>query len=251
MSAGSDPVAIGLEFYTQPFIVYSQIAVSALSHRLRSHALYFLREHSNIGSVMPVVAEVIESVAVLKTPKKYDIVLQSDVRSPAASTAIPAPDCAAACITCSRITRAPNPSTIRRRAKPRPVDASTVSAPAIIDAASIIAASVIRGAISGAPADVVSVGIIAGRAISSRPGDRGCADARPVSIAVAPVSAIPVSPVAASISHSSDSSGSEPRATHPRCADPGAATAAPTLRPRIARRRSQSQHTDEADQDRL
>lgn len=95
--ARRDPLLISLEFDAKLVIEDSQVAVVVTHDGLRHHGLHFLRHYADIGSVAAVIAESIEADAVGEMPEKLDIVLEHNVRPPAASaaTATTAPAAAA------------------------------------------------------------------------------------------------------------------------------------------------------------
>jgi hypothetical protein len=82
MSAGRGPLLVALELQAELVVEDAQIAVAAAQHRLRHDCLDFLRHHADIGLVAAVVAEAVETEAVIEVAEKGDVVLEHDVGSP-------------------------------------------------------------------------------------------------------------------------------------------------------------------------
>ena len=82
MSAGGNPLLVGLKLDTYLVVEDPQIAILALRDCVRLNHLHILRHNTDIGFVAAIVAEAIEANAVGKMTEKNDIVLERDVRSP-------------------------------------------------------------------------------------------------------------------------------------------------------------------------
>jgi hypothetical protein len=88
---------VSLEPESELVVKDAQIPVFVSHDGLGHDGLHFLRHYADIGPVAAVVAEAIETDAVGEMPEKLDIVLEHNVRPPAASaaTATTAPAAAA------------------------------------------------------------------------------------------------------------------------------------------------------------
>src|SRR5262252_2595951 len=91
-----DPVIVGLERHAELAVEHPQITVVAARNCLRRDRLDFLRYHADIGLVAAVVAEAIETQAIIEVAEKGDVVLEQDVgTSPTAPTSTTAASAAA------------------------------------------------------------------------------------------------------------------------------------------------------------
>jgi len=75
--AGFNPIVIGSERQSEPFIRHPKIAVAADSDRIGSYSPHFLRHHSHVGLLATVVGEAVVTEAVVQPAQQHDIVFQS------------------------------------------------------------------------------------------------------------------------------------------------------------------------------
>jgi hypothetical protein len=91
--ARSEPMVVVLEFYPELLVVHPQIAVAAARHGLRRDLHDLLRHDANVRFAAAVIAEAIEAEAIVQITQENDVMLEHDVRAPAAAasaTATPA-----------------------------------------------------------------------------------------------------------------------------------------------------------------
>src|SRR6185437_9520420 len=88
LGAARKPIVIGAERQSEFLVVDPQIAVAAARHRIRHHALHFLRHYADIGLAAAKIAEAVIAEAIGEMAKQDDIMLQRDVgTTPTATTA--------------------------------------------------------------------------------------------------------------------------------------------------------------------
>ena len=127
-ASGCDPIVIGSETQSKPFVGHSKIAVATNSNRVGPYGSDFLRNYPDIGPLTAVVREAIVTETVVEIAQQHDIVFQHDIRAaPTAATrtapetsttarAPAAPDCRS---TVSAAAREPRPAAMTH-ARSRP-----------------------------------------------------------------------------------------------------------------------------------
>ena len=83
--ARGHPFIPGLHAQPQPIIIHTQVAIGAADHGLGHYGLDFLRHHANIRFVAAIVAETIETEAVIEAAEHDDVVLEPDIGVTAAA----------------------------------------------------------------------------------------------------------------------------------------------------------------------
>ena len=83
--AQGHPFIPGLHAQSQPIIIHTQVAIAAADHGLGHYGLDFLRHHANIRFVAAIVAETIETEAVIEAAEHDDVVLEPDIGVTAAA----------------------------------------------------------------------------------------------------------------------------------------------------------------------
>ena len=86
-SAGCDPLVVCHELQTELVVEDAQISVTAAHNRIRPDGLHLLRHHADIDLVAAVVAEAIESEAIVEVTDHADVVLERDIRASSATAA--------------------------------------------------------------------------------------------------------------------------------------------------------------------
>jgi hypothetical protein len=76
---------VALKFQPELTVIYPQIAITAASHRFWCDLRNLLGDHPDIGRVAAIIAEAIEAKAIVQIADKSDVMLESDVRAPAAA----------------------------------------------------------------------------------------------------------------------------------------------------------------------
>ena len=84
-SARRVPLIVALKFQPELTVIYPQIAITAASHRFWCDLGNLLGDHPDIGRVAAIIAEAIEAKAIVQIADKNDVMLESDVRAPAAA----------------------------------------------------------------------------------------------------------------------------------------------------------------------
>lgn len=84
-ASGCDPIVIGLERQSEPFVGHPKIAVATNSDRVGSYGSDFLRNHPDIGLLAAVVFEAVVTKAIIEPTQQHDIMLQPDVRATTAA----------------------------------------------------------------------------------------------------------------------------------------------------------------------
>src|SRR4029077_7220737 len=79
------PFVIRLEFEPQHVVADTQSAITIMHDGLRHGRLNLLRHHAHVSAVAAIVAEPIVAKAVRQVDEQHDIVLESDIRAPAAA----------------------------------------------------------------------------------------------------------------------------------------------------------------------
>src|SRR5215471_10479583 len=77
--ARCDPLVVSPELQAELVVEDLKVAVSAAHDRLRHDRLHFLRHDADIDSVTAVIAEAIETKAVLQMAEKRDVVLKRNI----------------------------------------------------------------------------------------------------------------------------------------------------------------------------
>src|SRR5215470_5530042 len=84
---GRDPLLVRHELHADFVVEDAQISVTAAHNCIRPDSLHLLRHYADIGLVAAVIAEAIESKAVVEMTEQRDVVLECDVRSPTTAAA--------------------------------------------------------------------------------------------------------------------------------------------------------------------
>src|SRR5215470_6494609 len=88
---GRDPLLVRHELHADFVVEDAQISITAAHNSVRPDGLHFLRHYADIGLVAAVIAEAIESQAIVEMTEQRDVVLECDVRSPSTATAAASP----------------------------------------------------------------------------------------------------------------------------------------------------------------
>src|SRR5262245_24036297 len=83
---GCDPLVICHEWQAELVVEDTQVSVAATHNRVWSDSLHLLCHHADIGFVAAIVAEAIESKAIVEMTKQCDVVFQRDIRASSATT---------------------------------------------------------------------------------------------------------------------------------------------------------------------
>ena len=78
---GCDPIVIGSERQSEPFVGHPKIAVATDSDRVGSYGSDFLRNHPDVGLLAAVVSKAVVTETVVESAQQCDIVLQPDIRA--------------------------------------------------------------------------------------------------------------------------------------------------------------------------
>src|SRR5262249_38953880 len=85
--AGSNPPVVALELHAELVVEDAQVTVAAAHDSIRPDGLHFLSHHADIGLVSAVVDEAVVAETIVEMAEKHDVVLERDIRAPAAATA--------------------------------------------------------------------------------------------------------------------------------------------------------------------
>jgi hypothetical protein len=80
-------VFVGLEPHADFVIEDAQVAVRTALDRIRPNNLHFLRHDADVRLVAAVIGKPVEAKAVVEVTEQDDVVLERDVRTPAATAA--------------------------------------------------------------------------------------------------------------------------------------------------------------------
>ena len=133
--AQGHPFIPGLHAQPQPIIIHTQVAIAAAGHSLGHYGLDFLRHHANIRFVATIVAETIETEAVIEAAEHDDVVLEPDVGVTAAAVSATT---VMAATTAATVSSAATTATVSSAATVVPTTAEMVTAAAEVTAAATV-----------------------------------------------------------------------------------------------------------------